>query len=86
MSMLKPLILIIWCFLIVNNLQEIEVSVILDRLYEEHKGKKGTIVVQTDYNPAFDNFDDTSKTPIFNSNISTEENKYDVDCGFYKRK
>jgi hypothetical protein len=59
----------------VNNLQEIEVTVGLGRLYEEHTGKKGTIVVTTDYNSAFDNFVDTSKTPIFKTSVSNEGKK-----------
>ena len=84
MSRLNPLILIVCCFLLVNNLQEIEVTVGLGRLYEEHTGKKGTIVVTTDYNSAFDNFVDTSKTPIFKTSVSNERKNYDVDCGFYK--
>ena len=84
MSRLNPLILIFCCFLFVKNLQEIEVTVGLNRLYEEHTGKKGTIVVTTDYNQAFDNFVDTSKTPIFKTSISNEGKNYDVDCGFYK--
>lgn len=69
MSRLNPLVLIFCCFLFVNNLQEIEVTVGLDRLYEEHTGKKGTIVVTTDYNSAFDNFVDTTRLqflkPVF---------------------
>ena len=75
MSWLNPLILIFCCFLLVNNLKQIEVTVGLNGLYEEHTGKKGTIVVTTDYNSTFDNFVDTLKTPIFKASVSNEGKK-----------
>jgi hypothetical protein len=39
------------------------------------QAKKGTIVVTTDYNSAFDNFVDTLKTPIFKTSVSKEGKK-----------
>ena len=82
---LKSLLIIFDCFLLINCLKEenTDVTVNLYGLYDEHIGKKGTVVIVC--TPALDfPIVDTSKTVRFQLSITNGKNYLSVGCGFFK--
>ena len=82
---LKSLLIIFDCFLLINCLKEenTDVTVNLYGLYDEHIGKKGTVVLEC--TPALDfPIVDTSKKVRFQLSITNGKNYLSVGCGFFK--
>ena len=82
---LKSLLIIFDCFLLINCLKEenTDVTVNLYGLYDEHIGKKGTVVIVC--TPALDfPIVDTTKTVRFQLSITNGKNYLSVGCGFFK--
>ena len=82
---LKSLIIIFGYFLLIDCLKEenIDVTVNLYGLYDEHIGKKGTVVIIC--TPTLDfTIVDTSKTVRFQLSLTNGKNVYIVGCGFFK--
>ena len=63
-----------------------KVTISLKGLYENYVGKKGTIIIETDFNPDFDIID-TTRDIYFNVKITNEKsNNYAVYGGFWRVK
>ena len=79
------LIILVGCFLFINCLKEenTDITITLQKIYDNNLGKKGTIAIYSSANPDF-SFTDTSKSIKFQSKLKNQEKEYQVNCGFWK--